>query len=723
MIMTHPTFKIQLISCIFLLTNLSQAFIPYPQRIALHHDIQNSRLQYTQQQHCQHTTLQQHNRIRISTTRRQVLNDDFFDDVLTTEEIESLTIPSLKQQLRLRGLKVSGKKQELVDRLIACTSARGGVPAAEEEEPTAAATTSLLGNGDDADDDVIEPEFMPEFMPDVMPSDAAAAKKDAKSKAQKLAEERGKEFIDVTAYLDDDDLGKTVKSSIPLQREEPEDDNPESSNPEVWGAQARIVADFEGTSPIVDALSRTVVEYRGSNRTMVQAYVVASRDALKPFLAGANRTTNPEQVLKDIQTRREQHHKRPMKAEDQEGLDEGDENGLYTNILHRDFSDWGEYTLTGAQLSAQEVQGVLLLSDVYGTYTEDTKLLAEKIAFECQPVVVMVPDLFRGKPWKEDPNTPGFNELGEDYEEWRAQHSDIRVNIDIRAAGAVLREQYGVNSVVVWGTCYGGGRALEVAAGYLPDGQIHDVNGAIGPVPVKPEVVVAWYPTRYNARGLFGPDRTVLPEAEVRQMAVMGVFAGNDELSGATAEDAAELKSLLESDERVKDLMVKVFPNQNHGFAHIGLSEESEGSEFERFVDDEFGGSGRVGMDDGDAEVACLLSTAFMETYSRVFLPTQGPPINNDELATDWNDDLNMREFQSRDIRQEIEESLDNFVETPLGGKQFDPNNDSQRDELAAMLRTMEPADVPPEYKIEDDDSVEIMYAKLKAFDETFQIF
>jgi len=183
------------------------------------------------------------------------------------------------------------------------------------------------------------------------------------------------------------------------------------------------------------------------------------------------------------------------------------------------------------------------------------------------------------------------------------------------------------------------------------------------------------------------------------------------------------LKSLLESDERVKDLMVKVFPNQGHGFAHIGLSEEAESSDFERFVDDEFGGSGRVGMDDGDAEVACLLSTAFMETYSRVFLPTTGPPINNDDLASSWNNGLNVPEFETRDIRQEIEDSLDNFVEEPLGGKRIDPTNDEQREELAAMLRQMEPPDVPPEYKIENGDTVEIMYAKLKAYDGKFQIF
>jgi len=73
--------------------------------------------------------------------------------------------------------------------------------------------------------------------------------------------------------------------------------------------------------------------------------------------------------------------------EEDAGVDEGDETGLYKNIIEREESDWGKFTQTGAQLSAQEVQGVLLLSDVFGAFSDDTRALAEKLAFECQPVV------------------------------------------------------------------------------------------------------------------------------------------------------------------------------------------------------------------------------------------------------------------------------------------------------------------------------------------------
>jgi dienelactone hydrolase len=632
------------------------------------------------------------------------------EEELSPDQVEALTVPQLKQQLRLRGLKVSGKKRELTDRLLNFSS---------EVE-----TESLNSE---------EPQMMPPnpLEPDVLSESESNEAQPNQKKARELAEQRGKNFIDVDAFLDDDDKGKSVKSSLPVNGEAAPppvvDNNPESSDPEVWGSDAKIVDDFEGKTPVVDAMSRTIVEFRGSNRTNVQAYVVASRDALRPFLAGGrNRTGDPEERLREIQMKREKAAKRPVRFEEDEGLDEGDETDLYSEILHRESSDWGKYTLTGAQLSAQEVQGVLLLSDVHGAFTDDTKTLAEKIAFECQPVVVMVPDLFRGKPWKEDPTTPGFNEEGQDFEEWRAMHSDLRVSIDIRAAAAVLKDQYGVSSTVVWGTCYGGGRALEIAAGYLPGGQIHDVDGAIGPVPVEPAVAVVWYPTRYNAAELFGADKkkanTV--DGKERNMAVMGVFAGNDQLAGATPEDAAQLKSLLAEDGRVKDYMVKVFPNQDHGFAHSGLGQRVDESELDRFVDDEFGGAGRVSKDGGDAEVACLLSTAFMETYSRVFLPTAGPPISTDENGSEWSSELEMKDLRdTRDIRQEIEDSLDNFKEEPLGGKMMDPTDESQRDELAELLRTMEPKDVPPEYKIEEGDDLTMIYAKLKANDDSFQIF
>ena len=528
--------------------------------------------------------------------------EDFIEAVLPSNElplspaeVESLTVPLLKQQLRLRGLKVTGRKSDLVDRLLRAT----GSPIGAEVR------TQMENDNQDR-------------------------------------------IVDVSAFLDEEDVGKYVKTISGGPDLEEEEDNPVSpSESEVWGTQARIVEDYEGRRIVVDSLTENMVEFIGSNQTYQQAYVVATRDALKPFLAGganSNQTQlSSDEKLRQIQTEREKASRRPVSFEDMVGLDEGDETGIFDNVLQRDYSDWGKYTPTGAQLSAAEVSGVLLLSDVHGAFTEDTKTLAAKIAFECQPIVVMVPDLFNGNPWSGP--IDGTNGSGQTYEQWRATHSDLQVSINIRAAAACLRERYGVSSVVLWGTCYGGGRALEAAAGWLPGGNIHDINGRLGPPPVHPMAVVAWYPTRYDARSLFGlkDQRTTsfsgasLSSAKHNGMAVMGVFAENDKLPGASTEDAELLRNLLAVDERVKDHMVKVFPGQGHGFAHVGISQSEQLDDSDRFLDDEFGGSPNMSFGDrGDAEVACLLSTAFMETYSRVFLPTVGPPISLDDQESSW---------------------------------------------------------------------------------------
>ena len=308
------------------------------------------------------------------------------EDGFSNEDLQDLTVPQLKQQLRLRGLKVSGRKQDLIDRLLPRTTTTSPSFASS----TTSSSTSTSGNED--------------------------ANKDP-SKAQAFAAEKGKELIDVTEYLDEEDIGKNVrtwkgsnnnnsnkKDVVDAEFEKADQDDESSSSgdgkTEVWGSEARIVDDYEGRKVVVDCLSQTVVEFKGSNQSYVSASVIASRDALKPFLAGGNNNNNrtqtsAEQRVREIQSKREAASRMPVRFEDNTGLDEGDETGLYSNVVERDYSDWGKFTLTGAQISSSEVQGVLLLSDVYGAFSPDIQTLAEKIAFECQPVVVMVPDLFR----------------------------------------------------------------------------------------------------------------------------------------------------------------------------------------------------------------------------------------------------------------------------------------------------------------------------------------
>ena len=68
----------------------------------------------------------------------------------------------------------------------------------------------------------------------------------------------------------------------------------------------------------------------------------------------------------------------------------------------------------------------------------DLKAMANRIAFECQPYVVFVPDLSKGR-----------------------TTTTKRVNADIQSAAAVLRERYDTDTLSVFGMGYGGGRALD----------------------------------------------------------------------------------------------------------------------------------------------------------------------------------------------------------------------------------------------------------------------
>ena len=520
---------------------------------------------------------------------------DLFDvPSVSFEQAQQMTVSQIKQQLRLRGLKVSGKKQELIDRLI---------------QPYKSSP----------------------------PSEESSQQDIAKSKRDKIIqEELGKKIVDVTPYLE---------SSSNVE----ETNNDEVDGAEVWGSSAKIIMDdASAQNPVVDNISRTVIEYKGHNRQKVQAYVSASRQALQAYLAGGVRASQltPAQQVAQEQMRREKAEKQ-YAGSSVEGIDDPQYKDGFYHV--EDYSDVGLYTVTGAKKSAAEVEGILLLSDVYGFENQDTRALCDKIAFECQPCVVLCPDLFRSHPWHQV--NDGLNEKGETYEDWRANHDDERLSIDIRVAAAVLRERYGVSSVVVFGTCFGGGRALEAAAGWCPP-EAYSPTKPVPPPPVQPCACIAWYPTRYHLPSLFGIDAALLLQSQnnipVKPFAVMAIFAGKDTLVGATSEDAALLSEALRNDPRVRDVMVKVFPRQTHGFAHVGLASASNGE----------GGT--------DAEVAALLSTAWLETYSRSFLPTVGSKIKDE--PTKWSQ-LEMPNVDAKaepmTNNQDVDESwfnLDNII-------------------------------------------------------------
>lgn len=611
--------------------------------------------------------------------------DDGFE--YTQEDLESMTVAQLKQQLRLRNRKVSGTKSQLIGRLLGgannISSPESSSEVDREDHPSR--NEQAMGSKTNPRDD--------ERRKDSETSQGGSTKVDE-------AKARGADIVDVTDYIDAEEVGKSFRASTRIKNadvvdadvEGDQDSTDEStSSPyssEVWGEDARIVEDYEGRSVVVDGLSRTIIEYKGSNGTLVQAYVVGSRDALKNFLKGGESTNDAtskknsrssmEEEVFAIQRKREIESRRGLiRDNDAEGMDDAGDPGTVYSTIERDYGDFGAISPTGAQLSSSEVQGVMLLSDVYGPFTDNTQALADKIAFECQPIVVLAPDMFRGKPWTKEPveDSAGVprNEDGDNYEEWRKLHNEHRVDVDIRAAAAVLRERYAVSSIAVWGTCYGGGRALEAASAWYsggPASYYEDVSsGRQAPPHVDPIACISWYPTRYNARKLFGKTHEgfrTFEDGRDRRLAVMAVFAEIDDLQGATPEDAELLKKCLDDDTRISDCMVKVFPGQKHGFAHANLGVQDEflkdfDSE-DRFVGEDYGTPDGLIDSGGDAEVACLLSTAFMESYSRTFLPTVGTPIRDDEDAR-WST-LEMGGYQPRkvqDVRAELERDITSY--------------------------------------------------------------
>lgn len=71
----------------------------------------------------------------------------------------------------------------------------------------------------------------------------------------------------------------------------------------------------------------------------------------------------------------------------------------------------------GPHAHRAEIHVVVLLSDVMGWEDEYTRSAADQIADVCD-AIVLVPDMFRGRPWSTEQPEEG-------YEEWRASHDPV----------------------------------------------------------------------------------------------------------------------------------------------------------------------------------------------------------------------------------------------------------------------------------------------------------
>ena len=61
-----------------------------------------------------------------------------------------------------------------------------------------------------------------------------------------------------------------------------------------------------------------------------------------------------------------------------------------------------------------------------------------------------------------------------------------------------------------------------------------------------------------------------------RSVAILVIFAENDNLPGAIPKNAMLLRECLKDDLHIQDFMVNIFPDQKHGFAHLSIEDEGE---------------------------------------------------------------------------------------------------------------------------------------------------
>lgn len=117
--------------------------------------------------------------------------------------------------------------------------------------------------------------------------------------------------------------------------------------------------------------------------------------------------------------------------------------------------------------------GVVLLSDINGFETPDTRKVADLLASHALPTIV--PDLFRGNPWPCQPPD-------DTYETWRQSHPEERVHADIASAVSAMRQRGFAHPLGLIGFCFGGGRLM------------HEIS--LAESGINPTAVAAFYPTR-----------------------------------------------------------------------------------------------------------------------------------------------------------------------------------------------------------------------------------
>ena len=120
-------------------------------------------------------------------------------------------------------------------------------------------------------------------------------------------------------------------------------------------------------------------------------------------------------------------------------------------------------------------------------------------------------------------------------------------------------------------------------------------------------------------------------------------------------------------------------------------------------------------MGDADAEVASLLSTAWVDTYARQFLPTTGEAVKDD---ASWSG-IEMPDLSGsskRDIRAEIDEAIKEHKDEDLDLKRMHPDDfKTPIDDLEDMDENLYKALQTQPYGASLEDDADAFLDKLEA--------
>ncbi|KAJ6839873.1 carboxymethylenebutenolidase-like protein isoform X2 [Iris pallida] len=190
--------------------------------------------------------------------------------------------------------------------------------------------------------------------------------------------------------------------------------------------------------------------------------------------------------------------------------------------------------------------GVLLLSDIFGFEDSSTRDFAYRVA--CNGYNVLVPDLFRGNPWKKG---QPFTE----FEQWLTRHPPSMVAKDIDASTKWLIDEFAAAGISkklgIIGFCYGGGKLVETLA---RDRQAHFGTG------------VCFYAS--------GVDTSLAKDLRVPILFI----------SGDKEDDVCPVNRLREMEKCIDGSRVVVYYGRGNGFVHRPDSQEEDGDAEDAFA-------------------------------------------------------------------------------------------------------------------------------------------